>query len=129
MPRMTVEVLRSRLELAILLQLQGNIIKYMASLELQIQATKTLLKFCEDHDYRVKGVEHLQTCLTALQRDQASEAVKAYHSVPLGGMGCFNDWLPPVRFKNETPEYVSNLFEVLIADWNFSMHKLSEGNG
>jgi hypothetical protein len=51
-------------------------------------------------------------------------AVEYYLKVPLGGMGCFNDWLPPVAFKHETPEYVQAVFEALVTQWSLAM-KLS----
>jgi hypothetical protein len=41
-----------------------------------------------------------------------------------GGMGCFNDWIPNAKFSNETPQYVADLCEVLVAYWSLLMRKL-----
>jgi hypothetical protein len=73
----------------------------------QRQATRTLIKFCEDHGYDVGGVQELRICLSALDRNDVKSAVEAYLRIPLGGMGCFNDWLPPVVFREETPHLCS----------------------
>ena len=72
----------------------------------QRRATQGLIKFCEDHQYDVGGVADLRACLTALGKKDMESAVEAYLRVPLGGMGCFDDWLPPVVFAHETAEYV-----------------------
>jgi len=96
----------------------------MTTLEPQIQATRTLVKFCADHGYDVKGVDHIRTCLRALEKKNIAAAVDAFQKIPLGGMGCFNDWIPNVKSENETPQYVADLFEVLVAYWNLTMKKL-----
>lgn len=87
----------------------------------QRRATKALLKFCEDHGYDVQGVDILKTCLRALERKDMLSAIEAYLRVPLGRMGCFDDWLPPIVFGHETPEYVRAVFEALITQWNVLM--------
>jgi hypothetical protein len=98
----------------------------MRNLETQIQTTKTLIKFCEDHDYPSVLLNDIRDCLKSLQKDDLARAISSFKKVPLGGMGCFNDWLPSARFPNETPVYVSDLFQVLIGHWNLMMQKLSE---
>ncbi|HEU0049701.1 MAG TPA: hypothetical protein VFQ43_19090 [Nitrososphaera sp.] len=84
-------------------------------------ATRALIKFCEDHGYDVGGVEQLRVCLTALDRNDIKSAVEAYLRVPLGGMGCFDDWLPPTVFPEETPDYVRSVFESLVTRWSLLM--------
>lgn len=87
----------------------------------QERATQALIKFCDDHDYDVDGVEELRTCVKALKRKDMKKAYDIYQTIPLGGMGCFDDWLPPVVFKHETPEYVRGVFEALITQWSLLM--------
>lgn len=90
----------------------------------QQRATRALIKFCEDRGDEYPAVEELRNCLTALERRNIKAAVEAYERVPLGGMGCFNDWLPPVVFSHENPEYVQAVFEALTTQWALLM-KLS----
>jgi hypothetical protein len=66
----------------------------------------------------------LQICFRALDRNDVKSAVDAYLKIPLGGMGCFDDWLPPVVFPEETPAYVRSVFESLVNQWSLLM-KLS----
>jgi hypothetical protein len=87
----------------------------------QQRATRALIKFCEDHGDEYPSVAELRTCLKELQRGNIKAAVECYQKVPLGGMGCFNDWLPPVVFSNETPEYVQAVFEALTSQWSLLM--------
>ena len=89
----------------------------------QQRATRALIKFCQDHGDSSYAAE-LQECLKALERGNIKAAFEAYQKVPLGGMGCFNDWLPTVVYSNETPEYVQAVFEALTSQWSLLM-KLS----
>lgn len=84
----------------------------------QERATRTLVKFCDDHNYDVNGVERLRMCVKALERKDINAAYEIYLTIPLGGMGCFDDWLPSVVFKHETQEYVRGVFEALITQWS-----------
>lgn len=92
---------------------------------LQARATKALIKFCEDHDNDVGSVAELRSCLKALERGDAKAAIDAYHRIPIGGMGCFNDWLVPVAFPHETPEYAQSVFDALLNEW-IRLMRLSE---
>lgn len=87
----------------------------------QRRATQAVVKFCQDHGYDVQGVDELKACLKALEKKDVRSAVEAYLRVPLGRMGCFDDWLPPVVFNHETPEYARAVFEALITQWNLLM--------
>ena len=94
-------------------------------LEWQHKVTKALLKFCEDHEYPALGLTEIRDCLKALERRDIKTALEAFRKVPLGGrMGYFDDWLPPVVFEHETPEYIQIVFQVLINEWDRVM-KLS----
>jgi len=62
-----------------------------------------------------------------LESGETSSAVKSYKEVPLGGNGCFNDWIPPVVYEHETKEYVWAIFEALVSQWSILMRlSLSE---
>lgn len=87
----------------------------------QQRSTRALIKFCEDHGNNVDGLRELRACLRALDRKDMKSAVAAYEGIPLGGMGGFDDWLPPVVFAHETPEYTRAVFEALITQWNLTM--------
>jgi hypothetical protein len=93
----------------------------MTKFENQVLATRVLIKFCEDHEYNTSMMTNLESCLKALQRNEIERAIKAYQSVPLGGMGCFNDRIPQPKFKNETSQSVDDLFIVLTSYWSLSM--------
>ena len=71
---------------------------------------KGLIKFCEDHGYDVGGVNELRSCLKALANKDMKSAMQAYQRVPLGGMGRFDDWLPPVVFPHENADYSPRSF-------------------
>jgi hypothetical protein len=91
----------------------------------QRKVTEALLKFCEDHKYPTIGLTEIRDCLKALERKDIKTAVESYRKVPLGGrMGYFDDWLPPVVFPQETPEYVQIVFRALLNEWDRVM-KLS----
>ena len=87
----------------------------------QRRATQGLIKFCEDHGYDVAGVNQLRTCLQALAKKDMQSAMQAYQRVPLGGMGRFDDWLPPVVFPHENADYVRAVFEALVTQWSLIM--------
>ena len=72
------------------------------------------MKFCRDHQYSAGGLVHLQACIAALEADDFRTAVSHFRSIPLGGMGCFNDWFPPVIYKHESSDYVSAIFDSLV---------------
>jgi hypothetical protein len=72
-----------------------------AHISSQKLATQALIKFCEDHGHDVQGVNELRVCLQALLSNDIHNAVEAYLRGPMGGMGRFDDWLPPVVFDHE----------------------------
>jgi hypothetical protein len=94
------------------------------NVHLQQRAARALIKFCEDHGDSGESLSELRACLKSLERGDMKSAVEHYLRVPLGGMGCFNDWLPPAVFSHETPEYVQAVFEALVSQWSLLM-KLS----
>jgi hypothetical protein len=89
----------------------------MQDLEPFIHATRALIEFCEDHDYPVGGLEPVRRCHEALKRDDVVGAVVAFKSAPLGGMGCFNDWIPVPKHANQTPQNLADMFEVVMTKW------------
>jgi hypothetical protein len=89
---------------------------------LQRNVTGALLKFCEDHNYPSLGLTEIRECLKALERRAPKTAVEYYRKVPLGGrMGYFDEWVVPVVFHHETPEYVHFVFAALVAQWRSVM--------
>lgn len=91
-------------------------------LEVQMRATRALLKFCRDHDYESKWIVNVARCLLLLEDGQVADAYAEYINVPLGGNGCFNDWWPPVVFAHEDEEFVWTEFEALCAHWSLMMN-------
>jgi hypothetical protein len=92
----------------------------------QRRATRALLKFCDDHGYNVAGVQDIRACLAALEAGERSTAVAAFKRVPIGGMGCFNDWWPPAIGPLETEEYASAVFDALVYEWHRRMTTLEK---
>jgi hypothetical protein len=96
--------------------------KRSASIQVKKGLTRTLLKFCQDHKYPDLGLLQVRECLRALEQGDVKAAVQAYQKVPLGGrMGYFDEWVPPVAFRHETPEYVHFVFSALVAQWRSVM--------
>lgn len=91
----------------------------------QAQTTKALVVFCEKREYGGPRLDALRECLRALEARDIGEALKHYHAVSLGGMGCFNDWWPKAGCEHETDEYACAVFDALVERWSRLM-KLSE---
>jgi|HubBroStandDraft_6_1064221.scaffolds.fasta_scaffold112521_2 hypothetical protein len=81
-----------------------------------IETTRALLIFCRSHD-RSTGLGPIEDCLMGLDKNNFPGAFKCFKRVPFGGMGTFPDWIPPVKFPNENPEYVSVVFTALYREW------------
>lgn len=82
-----------------------------------LAATRALLKFCREHGYPEGGLVHVRGCAEALATNDFRAAVEHFRAVPLGGMGCFNDWFPNVVYPHETGEFVSVEFDALLERW------------
>jgi len=96
--------------------LSGNSLRSERSLASAIRSTKALVKFCEDHD-GVEKARQLRGVLASLEADDRLAAARAFKAIPFGGMGSFADWIPAVRFENETAEYVEEVFVALTVQW------------
>ncbi len=90
----------------------------------QKRYTKSLLKFCYDHNYQSTYIKCVEDCLKALEAGDGCLAYQAYAEVPLGGNGCFNDWWPPVVFQHEDENYVWSVFEALVSQWSRSVESI-----
>ena len=88
----------------------------------QTAATKALIKFCEDHGYVSTYVDTLRKCLAALEEKDLASAVNHFRALPLGRMGCFDDWWPKAAGKHETDEYACAVFESLTERWHRLMN-------
>ena len=82
-----------------------------------LRETRAILKFCRDHQYPERGLEHIKACEAALESGDFRSAIKHFEALPLGGMGCFNDWFPPVVFEHENDDYVWTVFMALLERW------------
>ena len=92
---------------------------------LQLRASRALVKFCDDHGLKSIWLEKIRACGVALENGEITLAVENYNAVPLGGMGCFNDWWPPVIYEHETEEYAWAVFEALVDHWSRLMRLFS----
>ena len=95
-----------------------------AAYEKQKAATRELIEFCHEHGNDTQNVSHLRSCLLALEQDDVRSALSFFEKIPRGGMGTFNDWLPPPVHKKETHESASATFDSLVAEWARSMKEL-----
>ncbi len=99
------------------------------SIQITKGLTRTLLKFCQDHQYPDHGLLAVRECLKALEQGDVEAAFHAYQKVPLGGrMGYFDEWVVPVVFEHETPEYVHFVFAALVAQWRWAMDRAQQVN-
>src|SRR5829696_5774289 len=97
------------------------------SFERQKSSTKALIRFCRDHGNNTRLVDVLDLCLQSLEDDNVESALRHFKSIPLGGMGCFNDWLPPPVHKGETHDQAFTNFDSLVTDWALSMKEIESG--
>ena len=85
--------------------------KNKSSFRLTLLAGNALVKFCEDHG---RGETELRHLLEKIEAGDAEAARRVFRSIPWsGGMMTFSDWIPPVVFESETPEYVDCVFGAL----------------
>ena len=99
-----------------------NVLKYHSAYTPSLQAARALLKFCEDHQ---RPYPLLNDCIAALETGDRLATTRAMSKIPFGGMGTFNDWIPPVVFEHETGDYVWTVFEALTERW-YRLMKLLE---
>jgi hypothetical protein len=88
---------------------------------LHAAATRTLLKFCTEHQCNDPALEHVRACLANLEAGVRSKAIEAYKKVTWGKEG-FSDWWPHPTPPLETQEYVGEVFLALAERW----HRLME---
>jgi hypothetical protein len=111
--------------------------KFMTSLQRRVygrgafpvheSATRSLLKFCVDHNCRDPALADIRACLAALEAGERTNAIAAFKKVPLGKDG-FGDWWPPVTLPSENEEYVTVVFEALVERWHRLMENSSRGS-
>jgi hypothetical protein len=87
--------------------------------------TETLLKFCREHGYPEGGLASVDACAQALAANDVSSAVRHFRAVPLGGMGCFNDWIPETVYQHETKQSVCTTFDALLERWSRLMRAVA----
>jgi hypothetical protein len=83
--------------------------------QLQISASKALLKFIRDHNGHV-GVD-LSECLRLLEADRTPDAIAHARKVKPHGMGGITDWYPQPIAHTETIEYNGEVLRALVNEW------------
>lgn len=94
-----------------------------------IEATQALITFCQEQDYRSSYLDSIKECLRALESGDEEGAIKHYEAVPLGGMGCFNDWTPTPKaglFSANSTGKISEQFDEIIKKWSLAMRSLRQ---
>lgn len=76
----------------------------------EIEVTAELLQICEIDGRDDSYVSSIRACLASLRAGNSSEAAMHFYSVPLGGMGRFDDWVP----RSQTN---ANVFEPTLHLW------------
>lgn len=67
-------------------------------------------------------LQELEACLIALEDKDIEHVSKQVRLLSHAGMGSFVDWIPPVAFEHEDPEYVDAIWNALLGHWLESMH-------
>ena len=80
-------------------------------LELQLRATRGLLKFLEDHNGPVDA--DLRACLRELEKADVKAAVHHARMIKPHGMGGITDWFPRPIGEFETEEYAGQILLAL----------------
>jgi hypothetical protein len=84
-------------------------------LNIQIDTTRALIKFIEDHDGAVDS--DLNKCLYALEKKDIEAAVNHAKLIKPHGMGGLTDWYPPKTIEGETREYNEQVLRALVNEW------------
>ena len=83
----------------------------------RLKITTALLKFCRDHDSSPFVIERLAECLAALHERRYDRVEELVNVLGHAGMGSFLDWVPPVTFAHENPDYVGAVWNALVGQW------------
>lgn len=83
--------------------------------QLQLRATRALIKFIEDHDGNISA--DLRSCLDALEEANVGVAVHHAKKVKPHGMGGITDWFPAPTRGYETEEYAEQVLFALTNEW------------
>jgi hypothetical protein len=94
------------------------------SFHAEIRATRSLLKFHEDHKSSHGNLAHVRECLQALEAGEKSNAVAAFKQV-WRGKECLGDCWPDAVFAHEDAEYVWGISEALFERWYRLMENLA----
>lgn len=85
-----------------------------------------LVQFCDLYRPGDPSVDPVRRCLLALDAGDIGVALTAFREVPLGGYGCFNDWLP---IDDEDADYRWAVFLALTERWARLMRALPDSAG
>ena len=83
----------------------------------RVKVTRALLKFCHDHALPHPYLQELEECLSALEDKDIERVSKQTRLLSHAGMGSFLDWVPPVAFEHEDPDYVDAVWNALLGHW------------
>lgn len=90
--------------------------------------TQALYEFCQQQDRpwskNDKDFYKIESCLKSLEDGKPIQARSYYSQVPLGGMGCFNDWLPSQAYENPKSKYHGFKFNDLCRVWSITMMQI-----
>lgn len=79
--------------------------------------TRALAKFRREHGFPASGLSKVDACAAALEANDFDLARKHFRTIPFGGMGTFNDWLPSVAYPYEDANYVWAVDVALSERW------------
>ncbi len=87
----------------------------------RIKVTRALLTFCRHHYLPQTYLAQLEACLDALEKGDVARVSEHVRLLGHAGMGSFMDWVPPVAFEHEYPDYVDSVWNALLGHWLESM--------
>jgi hypothetical protein len=122
-PKLEVILLRKIRE--IMTSVEGRIYG-SSSFHVEIRATRSLLKFHDDHKTIHGNLVHVRECLRALEAGEKSNAVDAFKQVWRGKESLGDVW-PDAVFPHEDADYVWGVSEALFVRWCQLMNHLSNG--
>ncbi len=93
----------------------------------QVRATKTLLRFCQEHGHSSWTAE-LERCIAALENHDEARVRQCYVQLWRGGMDSFLDWSPIAR-PHEDQEYLSGLWDAVSCNWANALKPFDPSSG
>ena len=92
----------------------------------QKKAAKALIQFGKTHGLDQFWIEKLSSCLSALEKKDASEVTSILQFLSRGGMGSFLDYVPMPASNEEDEEYTQTVWLALHGYWLEMMRPFKE---